>query len=62
MDRQSIAEEVADVILSWDTDDECSDKDVFLSNNINDGSDHALINSDTENSDSDDGKNDSGSD
>ena len=63
MDRRSTAEEVADAILSWDTDDECSDEeDVFLSNNNDDGNDYALINSDAESSDSNDGENDSGSD
>ena len=63
MDGRSTAEEVSDAILSWDTDDKCSDEeDVFLSNAIDDGSDYALINSNAESSDSDDGENDSGSD
>ena len=61
MDGRSTAEEVADAILSWDIDYQCSDEeDVFLSNNIDDGSDYALINSDAKSSDSDDGGNDSG--
>ena len=59
MDKRSTAEEVADANMSWDTDDECCDEDnVFLSNNIDDGSDYALINSDAESSHSNDGKND----
>ena len=62
MDGPSTAEEVADAILSWDTDDKCyKEEDVFLSNNIDDGSDYALINSDAKSSDSDDGENDNGS-
>ena len=61
MDGRSTAEEVADAILSWDIDYECSDEeDVFLSNNSDDGSDYALINSDAKSSHSDDGGNDSG--
>ena len=46
---RSTAEEVSHTILSWDTDDKCSDEeDLFFSNNIDDGSDYALINSDAE--------------